>query len=1063
MMEANPHVQIVPLMKNRFPLALMLVWIASAVVPAPCARAAETESAKNADDRGTVTGRVQNALSGNYLNNARISVRATDRTVFTNESGTYLIPDAPAGEITIEVFYTGLEPQTITLKVLAGQRVERDVQLTSGTRHGADAKVLKLDSFVVASSRETDAMAIANNEQRFAPNVKLVVSADSFGDVMDGNVAEMMKFLPGVTALYDRSGDQTAAARISVRGFSAGMVAVSTDGSQLANTSNVTGNARFFDFSQMSLNNLARIEVTKVPTPANPADSLAGSINMVSKSAFERQGASFNYNLDLTASSHRPDLKRTPHLNDKKIFKIRPGAMFDYTLPLSKNFGLVITGGARSKYVENQERRTTFNATLAGSGASISKPYLQVYDATNILAIFDRYSAGVKADWRVHANAVLSFGVQGTYSIYSQTPTKFISNLGTNATPNPATGSGLTFGPDFASGPTGRGTVTLASGASIWINKNNVGNNLNYRFDDGNWRILAGASRSTAKLWVRDTHAGNFRQLGVALVEPARVRFSEINEMRPGRIEVFNNANQPIDLSDVRNFRLSTANSTPRDSDEIIDGANLDVRKQLNFLPVPTSVQMGGRSKTQTRDVRRQNMTWNYNGLNGSFSPAPYVSPVYRNDATGPKSDGASTPQISPKLVWEAFQANPALFAQTPAQIVAAQTFAIRNSERVEENVSALYGQAEVKLFRGRTQLLGGVRYEKTETAGRGALSDPSAEFLRNADGTFARNAAGARIRKPEAGAAGSLESLRLTLKERAARASRSYDGFYPSLHLNHNVTENLVLRLAYAKTYGRPDFTDIIPNTDVAEDDNPADPTTTTGRITVRNTGLKPWHADNYDLSLEYYTRTGGLISVGAFQKNITDFFGDSVKILTGADAAELDLDPRYVGWTVSTTFNSGDARVTGVEMNFKHSFEQMGGWPRYFSVFANGTKLRLEGHQLASFSEFIPESVNWGFSFKKNPAIFMAKWNYRGDQVGTAQPTLGPDAFLSERKRVTLDLNLIVLLNKRLSLFTNVQNAFNAPQLTMASGSQTPHYASRRLTATSGTIVILGVKGNF
>jgi outer membrane receptor protein involved in Fe transport len=204
-------------------------------------------------------------------------------------------------------------------------------------------------------------------------------------------------------------------------------------------------------------------------------------------------------------------------------------------------------------------------------------------------------------------------------------------------------------------------------------------------------------------------------------------------------------------------------------------------------------------------------------------------------------------------------------------------------------------------------------------------------------------------------------------------------------------------------------------------------------------------------------------LISVGAFQKNITDFFGDSVKILTGADAAELDLDPRYVGWTVSTTFNSGDARVTGVEMNFKHSFEQMGGWPRYFSVFANGTKLRLEGHQLASFSEFIPESVNWGFSFKKNPAIFMAKWNYRGDQVGTAQPTLGPDAFLSERKRVTLDLNLIVLLNKRLSLFTNVQNAFNAPQLTMASGSQTPHYASRRLTATSGTIVILGVKGNF
>jgi hypothetical protein len=105
----------------------------------------------------------------------------------------------------------------------------------------------------------------------------------------------------------------------------------------------------------------------------------------------------------------------------------------------------------------------------------------------------------------------------------------------------------------------------------------------------------------------------------------------------------------------------------------------------------------------------------------------------------------------------------------------------------------------------------------------------------------------------------------------------------------------------------------------------------------------------------------------------------------------------------------------------------------------------------------------MNWGFSFKKNPVIFMAKWNYRGGQVGTAQPTLGPDAFLSEEQRVTLDVNVIVLLSKRLSLFTNVQNAFNAPQLTMAAGSLTPHYASRRLTATSGTIVIMGIKGSF
>jgi iron complex outermembrane recepter protein len=1049
--------------KIRNPLARLTAVIAFALPLCPSSHGAEgPPSNRAAESKGTVTGRVQNALSGNYLNNARVTIRGTDRSVFTNEEGTYLISDAPAGEIVLDIFYTGLDPQTVTLNVPAGQSVERDVQLSSGALRGAAASVVKLDSFVVASSRETDAMAIANNEQRFASNVKLVVAADSFGDVMDGNVAEMMKFLPGVTALYDRSGDQTAAARISVRGFSPGMVSISTDGAQLANTSNVTGNSRFFDFSQMSINNLARIEITKVPTPANPADSMGGSVNMVSKSAFERQGASLNYNFDFTASSHRLQLHRTAHLNDEKMFKIRPGAQFDYTLPLSKNFGLVITGGARSKYVENQERRTTYNATLAGSGASPAKPYLQIDDATNILAIFTRYSAGVKADWRLQRNSVLSLGVQGTYSTYDQLPTKFIANLGTNATPTPANGTPLTFGPDFASGPTGRGSVTLASGASIQINKNNLGSNLHYRFDDGNWRILAGANHSTAKLWLRDTHSGHFRQLGVALAEPARVVFSNITSLRPGKIQAFNNANQEIDLSNVNSYRLSSANSTPRDSDDIIDGANLDVRKQLRFLPVPAAVQLGGRTKTHTRDTRRQNTTWTYNGLNGSFSPAPYLSLVYKNDATGPRSDGVTTPQISPALVWEAYAQNPALFTVTPAQFVASETFAIRNSELVEENVSALYGQAEVKLW-GRMQVLGGVRYEKTTTEGRGALSDPAAEFQRNANGTFVRNAAGARIRKPEAGAVGSIEALRLTLKERAAQASRSYDGYYPSLHVNHNLADNLILRLAYARTYGRPDFTDIIPNTDIAEDDNPSNPTTTTGRITVRNTGLKPWHADNYDLSLEYYTRAGGLISVGAFQKNITDFFGTLVKVITPQDAEELELDSRYVGWTVSTQFNSGDARVRGVEINFKQSFEHTGGWGRHFSVFLNGTKLKTEGNQLASFSEFIPESANWGFSFKKNPIIFMAKWNYRGTQTGTAQPTLGPDAFLYEDARLTLDLNIIALTRKRLSFFTNVQNVFNAQQLTLARGSLTPHYASRRLTSTSGTTIIAGIKGTF
>ncbi len=48
--------------------------------------------------------------------------------------------------------------------------------------------------------------------------------------------------------------------------------------------------SRTVDIRSMALNDISRIELTKVPTPSTPADSLAGSVNLISKSAFERSG-----------------------------------------------------------------------------------------------------------------------------------------------------------------------------------------------------------------------------------------------------------------------------------------------------------------------------------------------------------------------------------------------------------------------------------------------------------------------------------------------------------------------------------------------------------------------------------------------------------------------------------------------------------------------------------------------------------------------------------------------------------------------------------------------------
>ena len=1016
---------------------------------------------------GTVTGRVQNVVTGQYLNNARITLRGTDRVVFTDESGTFRMPSVPAGPAVLEVFHTGLDPQQIPVEISPGRVVEKNVDLTNVARYGQQDGTVKLDSFVVSSARETNAEAIAINEQRFAANIKNVISADSLGDVTDGNVGEFLKFLPGITAEYDAESGSSVAS-VAVRGFPTSMAVVSGDGMQMANTGNPQGSSRVFQFTQVSLNNVARLEVTKVPTPSTPADSLAGSINMVSKSSFERKTAQLRYSVSLSANHPYLDLQKAPHTPDRNEYKIRPSASFDYTLPVTKTFGLVVTGQTQNRYMFQQLAVKPYNAGGTGTGASFSRPYLQQFQLPASPRLNARNSAGLKADWRVTPSGVLSFSMEASRFVSDRSSTAALFDTGTNATPTIATGERMTYGDNFTSGATGRGAVTLmGQHASVRHQLDTKATNLRYRFDNGDWRVETGVGLSRSEGGYQDTKHGRFRTLGTAMRNPVRVVLADINSDRPNTIQIFDNNNQPVDFYNLDNYRLNTAASTPRYIQDDMVTAKLDVRKSLGMLPFPAAVQLGGSERVQRRDVRRESIAWTYNGPDGNAatpdSPVPYAMTTYINQK---ESFGfRNMPWISVYKAWEAYQANPNLWSKTPAQVVAEELFRVNNSERLQEDVSALYTQVELGLFRNRLKVLTGVRYEKTKAKGEGVLFDPTAVWLRDPDGSFAHNAAGARIRKPAAGAVGSMEELQLTRAERGFLADRVYDGYYPSAHLTFSARENLLVRAAYAKTYGRPDFTNIVPNSTIDEFDfegDAVDPSQIRGRINIRNTGLRPWSADNFDLSLEYYTDQGGLFSAGVFFKEIKNFFGSAVRVATPENLAEVGLSPTYAGWELSTQFNlTGAAKVRSAEFNIRHSLRPVGEWGRYFQAFANATKLELEGSQQANFNAFIPQSANWGVSFNRKALSLMAKWNHRGRQKGNAVAAV--DGFQYSKPRTTLDLNVDYQIRKNFSCYLNAQNVFNVPEILLRYGPETPGYARQYQSTTYGVQLTMGIKGTF
>jgi TonB-dependent receptor len=1056
------------------PFRLLAVLAAAPLLPLPSASAASAPSAAPTPAAtGTVTGRVLNVGTGQYLNNARVTLKGSNQTVFTDRDGTYRFAGVPSGPQTLEVFFTDLDVRTIAVTVPAGGSVEQNVDLTNARRYGQDASsTIKLDAFVVSQNKETDAQAIATNEQRFAPNIKNVMSTDSLGDVLGGSVGEFIKFLPGVTVesdLADVSG-------ISVRGIGGGMTAVTNDGAPASNI--WTTATRSVDIRSMALNDISRIELSKVPTPANPADSLAGSVNLISKSAFERKGRELRYSLNLVGNSENLDFKQTPHSHrDRNTYKILPGANIDFTWPITKTFGIVVAG-THARVFNEQHRTLQTWTSIVPPGSPAGTPINYANPLLTTLALLDgprdltRNTLSVKADWKPTRNSVLSVG-----HVASRTDTRIGSltyTFGSSATATSsiAGGTPLSWNEDQTLGATGRGSLNN-NGTNQLINQITDTSTINYRYDDGLWRIESGVSRSGSQTKRRYFDAGFFLQASAIQRFPVRVSFLDLEPGAaiPGRIEVRDNAGNLVDWNNPANLRGNTAGNADLNNRSYTNQGYLNIRRRLTFLPVPTSVQTGVSERRVMLDTDIYSPNWTFqgpDGVSGATAPIePYLMQVYRGVDTG--YGVPSINWMSPGRAYAAWLANPRLYQATDAQQATTRNSHIDNNENIKEKVQAAYLQADTNLFNSRLRVLGGVRFEKTIDDGIGGTNNTEAVWQRAADGSFIRNAAGQRLRRPEAGAAGSLAESLLTRSYRSFFTHREYDGTYPSLHFTFNASENLLLRAAWAKTYGRPNFSDIIPRTVVStsatdpDEDDDLRPGQFRGTLNIRNPSLDPWTADNFDLSAELYTENGGLISAGIFLKELRNFFGDASRRGTPEVLAELGLPDRYLDWNINSKFNAGDARITGAELNLKQNLRMLGKWGSYFTLFANGTKLELDGAPGASFTSFIPKSANWGATFANKRFTFTARWNYRGLDKRAPQAAYGPGGYEYIEARTVLDINFSYQLTKRLSVVGSANNILNAPFRFLRYGDLTPSYARLYAEQEYGIQMAVGLRGSF
>ncbi|MBL0738720.1 TonB-dependent receptor [Flavobacterium sp. GN10] len=250
-----------------------------------------------------------------------------------------------------------------------------------------------------------------------------------------------------------------------------------------------------------------------------------------------------------------------------------------------------------------------------------------------------------------------------------------------------------------------------------------------------------------------------------------------------------------------------------------------------------------------------------------------------------------------------------------------------------------------------------------------------------------------------------------------------NYDSFLPMLHLKYKLSDKSNLRAAYTRTFVRPNFGDMTPGSSTNTTSSPM-------TITQGNPDLKPTFSNNYDLMGEYFFENVGLLSGGAFYKNITDvvFTDVSMQNIDGSD------------YLVTQAKNLNKASLYGFEAGINKRFDFLNGFWSGFGVEFNYTFIdsetevpRVSGTTVVQDKTSLPNQSKNLFNailfYERNGVMVRLAGNYRGNSVESINQQLGPNYYIWTDSNFTVDASATVNINKRLKVFIELNNLTDSP----------------------------------
>lgn len=950
---------------------------------------------------GTITGRILNEGTGQYLRSAIVSVAGTNLSTVAEAGGVYTLNNVPAGDARIIVMYAGLDSAEAVVPVKAGETITRDFAMSSK----ADGEVVKMGEFRVVTEREGNFQAI--QDQKSALEIKSVVASDAFGDVSEGNIGEFMKLMPGVMMDYVDADVRT----VSIGGLDPKYAVIMMDGAPVASagSSNIA-TGRAFEFEQLSISSIETVEMSKTPTPDVSGSALAGVINLRSKGAFDRKGRQVRWSASSQTNSHHLTLNRTPGPTDKKIFKFQPNASLEFSDVYANDRLGVLAGFSFARTFVEQNITNyayTFNASPTDNDTEL--PRLATFQLIDAPKTTNRTNYNLRLDYKVSSD--LMVWARADFNDYEARNFQRNATLRmNNAVNGPAatdprqasvdysltsqTSTNATGELHFANTFNKHGeTVTFASGSS---------------FKRGSFRADAQAQMSRSTNFYHDLSYGFFHTGSTGQSAPFTLRWDRSNG---GDAAInFTQLTGP-DWRDPANYTAAPnpASRLPFSSKDQKWTAKVDLRYDSRRWEIPMVFKLGGDISQQIRNVDRGTIpAYTYLGPDGRAGTGDErwsIEPHYttRNLAGG---NLQGLPALDRFAMAREYGAHPERFVP-PTQAALLQS-ALTTHWDVKEQIDSAYHQIIFKVNK-RFDLTPGVRMEKTRSAGRGP-TDRGDDYAKrvltgNPNASIPTN---------------TVEYIQARYGSDSINSS-DYHTWLKYLHATYRLTSDLIFRASFNDSITRPNLDNLAGGVSINPDSNPPS-------ARIPNPNLQPEHGRNIFFSAEYYfPKRAGFFTVSGARRDISDLVrADTFDVPLGENFPNAD-NVNLEGYRVTTSENVGKAHVTTAEFSYRQNLVFLPGFWQRLSIFANYTVLHFDAYE--NFRR--PDNLaSGGVSFDYRG------WSFRWNTVWVPifrRGTVPANGWVSmEGERLTHDLQFGYRFSSRMSLFVNARNVFNQQQRT-------------------------------